>query len=249
VKANALYRDGSKLSQPLASALVEDDEEAEEVLASGTPHERRSAGREDHRKVIIKNRPLQPRKLPERRKGYTQKASSASQGLSADRRIPGRLLGRSSSTCTRRRRLPRDDDNFAIAVSVGLQYGVRLRNSSKPSPYPVRACGHVQGNDSIKNATSISTTSSANWPSISTDDSRMSSRSARLRRSRRGEEEGKRNFGEVSDQSPRNRSNCSSRSRLPATCASGCRRNWSCCKRHLVRSHGHRRHLDGVHEA
>ena len=26
VKANALYRDGSKLSQPLAAALVEDDE-------------------------------------------------------------------------------------------------------------------------------------------------------------------------------------------------------------------------------
>ncbi|WP_432636331.1 vitamin B12-dependent ribonucleotide reductase, partial [Albidovulum sp.] len=34
IKANALYRDGSKLSQPLASALVEDDEEAEEILAS-----------------------------------------------------------------------------------------------------------------------------------------------------------------------------------------------------------------------
>jgi ribonucleoside-diphosphate reductase alpha chain len=29
IKANALYRDGSKLSQPLAAALVEDDEEAE----------------------------------------------------------------------------------------------------------------------------------------------------------------------------------------------------------------------------
>jgi ribonucleoside-diphosphate reductase alpha chain len=37
VKANALYRDGSKLSQPLASALIEDDEEAAETLASGNP--------------------------------------------------------------------------------------------------------------------------------------------------------------------------------------------------------------------
>ncbi|RMH45375.1 MAG: vitamin B12-dependent ribonucleotide reductase, partial [Alphaproteobacteria bacterium] len=32
VKANALYRDGSKLSQPLAASLVEDDDEAEETL-------------------------------------------------------------------------------------------------------------------------------------------------------------------------------------------------------------------------
>ncbi|TMV55483.1 vitamin B12-dependent ribonucleotide reductase, partial [Thioclava sp. BHET1] len=39
IKANALYRDGSKLSQPLASALVEDDEEAEEILATGSQEE------------------------------------------------------------------------------------------------------------------------------------------------------------------------------------------------------------------
>src|SRR5699024_937309 len=36
VKANALYRDGSKLSQPLAAALIEDDEDAAEVLESGS---------------------------------------------------------------------------------------------------------------------------------------------------------------------------------------------------------------------
>ena len=40
VKANALYRDGSKLSQPLAAALVEDDEEAAEILESGNPVEK-----------------------------------------------------------------------------------------------------------------------------------------------------------------------------------------------------------------
>jgi len=36
LKANALYRDGSKLSQPLSSSLVEDDEddEAEDIMAS-----------------------------------------------------------------------------------------------------------------------------------------------------------------------------------------------------------------------
>ena len=40
IKANALYRDGSKLSQPLAASLVEDDEEAEEILASGSAQEK-----------------------------------------------------------------------------------------------------------------------------------------------------------------------------------------------------------------
>ncbi len=40
VKANALYRDGSKLSQPLAASLVEDDDDAQEVLESGSAQEK-----------------------------------------------------------------------------------------------------------------------------------------------------------------------------------------------------------------
>jgi ribonucleoside-diphosphate reductase alpha chain len=40
IKANALYRDGSKLSQPLASALIDDDEEAEEILTNGSQQEK-----------------------------------------------------------------------------------------------------------------------------------------------------------------------------------------------------------------
>ena len=39
-KANALYRDGSKLSQPLAAALVEDDDEAAEILETGSAPEK-----------------------------------------------------------------------------------------------------------------------------------------------------------------------------------------------------------------
>ncbi|MFY8146706.1 MAG: vitamin B12-dependent ribonucleotide reductase, partial [Rhodobacter sp.] len=76
IKANALYRDGSKLSQPLASSLVEDDEEAEEVLATGTPAAKAQVLAEKIiEKVIIKEIVRSNRqKLPERRKGYTQKA-------------------------------------------------------------------------------------------------------------------------------------------------------------------------------
>ena len=39
-KANALYRDGSKLSQPLAAALVEDDDDAVEIFETGTNQEK-----------------------------------------------------------------------------------------------------------------------------------------------------------------------------------------------------------------
>ena len=40
VKANALYRDGSKLSQPLAAALLDDDDDAAELMEEGNPQER-----------------------------------------------------------------------------------------------------------------------------------------------------------------------------------------------------------------
>ncbi|MCU0901907.1 MAG: vitamin B12-dependent ribonucleotide reductase, partial [Cypionkella sp.] len=76
IKANALYRDGSKLSQPLASALIEDDEEAEEILATGSMQEKAAVIAEKIvEKVIVKEIVRSHReKLPERRKGYTQKA-------------------------------------------------------------------------------------------------------------------------------------------------------------------------------
>src|SRR6056297_3170754 len=75
VKANALYRDGSKLSQPLAAALVEDDEEAEELLATGsTPEKAAVLAEKIVEKVIVKEIAAGRQKMPERRRGYTQKA-------------------------------------------------------------------------------------------------------------------------------------------------------------------------------
>ncbi|MGB0250441.1 MAG: vitamin B12-dependent ribonucleotide reductase, partial [Paracoccaceae bacterium] len=75
-KANALYRDGSKLSQPLAAALIEDDEDAAEILETGTPQEKAAVIAEKIvEKVVIKEIIKTEReKMPERRKGYTQKA-------------------------------------------------------------------------------------------------------------------------------------------------------------------------------
>jgi ribonucleoside-diphosphate reductase alpha chain len=76
IKANALYRDGSKLSQPLAASLVEDDEEAEEVLATGSAQEKAAVLAEKIvEKVVIKEVIRSNReKMPQRRRGYTQKA-------------------------------------------------------------------------------------------------------------------------------------------------------------------------------
>ncbi len=106
VKANALYRDGSKLSQPLASALVEDDEEAEEVLASGTPHEkaqscwpRRSSRRSSSRKSsapTARSCPNGARAIPRRR------SSAATRSICAPASMPTAAWARSSSTCTRK---------------------------------------------------------------------------------------------------------------------------------------------------
>ena len=47
-------------------------------------------------------------------------------------------------------------NNFAIAISIGLQYGVPLEEFVEPSPSPASSRnGMVQGNDAIKMATSI----------------------------------------------------------------------------------------------
>lgn len=55
VKANALYRDGSKLSQPLAASLVEDDEDAQEIFESGSNHEKATVLAEKIvEKIIVK---------------------------------------------------------------------------------------------------------------------------------------------------------------------------------------------------
>src|SRR6185437_5939149 len=78
LKANALYRDGSKLSQPLQSALIADDDEEDAVsellekpLAERVPIiAERIVERVVERVVQQGGR----RRLPQRRKGYTQKA-------------------------------------------------------------------------------------------------------------------------------------------------------------------------------
>ncbi len=160
VKANALYRDGSKLSQPLASALVEDDDEAAEVLESGSQQEKAAVLAEKIvEKVIIKEIQKSRRdKLPERRKGYTQKAIVGGHkvylrtGEYADGKLGEIFIDMHKEGAGFRAMM----NNFAIAVSVGLQYGVPLEEFVDAFTFTkFEPAGMVQGNDSIKNATSI----------------------------------------------------------------------------------------------
>ncbi|NUB43361.1 vitamin B12-dependent ribonucleotide reductase [Fertoebacter nigrum] len=160
IKANALYRDGSKLSQPLASALVEDDEEAEEIMASGSQQEKAVVLAEKIiEKVIVREIIKSHReKLPERRKGYTQKAIVGGHkvylrtGEYKDGTLGEIFIDMHKEGAGFRAMM----NNFAIAVSVGLQYGVPLEEFVEAFTFTkFEPAGMVQGNDSIKNATSI----------------------------------------------------------------------------------------------
>ncbi len=106
IKANALYRDGSKLSQPLASALVEDDEEAEEMLATGTAQEKaHGAGREDRREDRHQGSgPPPPREAAASgaRAIPRRPSSAATRSTCGPANTPTASLARSSSTCTRK---------------------------------------------------------------------------------------------------------------------------------------------------
>ena len=153
LKANALYRDGSKLSQPLSSALVEDDEEldTEELATAPTTQvvekivERIVRNEERHR-------------LPDRRKGYTQKASVGGHkvylrtGEYEDGRLGEIFIDMHKEGAAFRSLM----NNFAIAVSIGLQYGVPLEEYVEAFTFTrFEPQGIVTGNDAIKMSTSI----------------------------------------------------------------------------------------------
>ncbi len=159
VKANALYRDGSKLSQPLAAALVEDDDDAAEVLESGSIPEKAAVLAEKIvEKVVIKEIAKGRERMPERRRGYTQKAIVGGHkvylrtGEYNDGKLGEIFIDMHKEGAGFRAMM----NNFAIAVSVGLQYGVPLEEFVDAFTFTrFEPAGMVQGNETIKNATSI----------------------------------------------------------------------------------------------
>ena len=205
IKANALYRDGSKLSQPLAAALVEDDDEAAEVLETGTPQEKAAVLAEKIvEKVIVKEVIKSDReKMPERRRGYTQKAIVGGHkvylrtGEYQDGSLGEIFIDMHKEGAGFRAMM----NNFAIAVSVGLQYGVPLEEFVDAFTFTrFEPAGMVQGNDSIKNATSILDYIFREL-AVSyldrTDLAHVKPEGPTFDDMGRGEDEGKRNFSEV----------------------------------------------------
>jgi ribonucleoside-diphosphate reductase alpha chain len=161
LKANALYRDGSKLSQPLSAQLIADDEEEAEEAAE-TLLARPAAARVETvvEKIIerVVERERSRLKLPHRRKGYTQKAVVGGHkvylrtGEYDDGKLGEIFIDMHKEGAALRAMM----NNFAIAVSVGLQYGVPLDEFVDAFTFTkFEPAGMVQGNDSIKNATSI----------------------------------------------------------------------------------------------
>ncbi len=163
LKANALYRDGSKLSQPLNSQLISDDDEEEDAVESflDKPQAARTTALAEKmvEKVIERIVVMREReKLPDRRKGYTQKAVVGGHkvylrtGEYDDGRIGEIFIDMHKEGAALRSFI----NNFAIAVSLGLQYGVPLEEYVDAFTFTrFEPAGPVQGNDSIKFATSI----------------------------------------------------------------------------------------------
>ena len=162
LKANALYRDGSKLSQPLNASLIADDEEDEEealeALIASTAPARAASIAERIVERIVEREVRGREKLPGRRKGYTQKAIVGGHkvylrtGEYDDGRIGEIFIDMHKEGAAFRAMM----NNFAIAISLGLQYGVPLEEYVEAFTFTrFEPAGVVMGNEAIKNATSI----------------------------------------------------------------------------------------------
>ncbi|MBT3305722.1 MAG: vitamin B12-dependent ribonucleotide reductase, partial [Alphaproteobacteria bacterium] len=157
LKANAIYRDGSKLSQPLSSSLIDDIDLEEEDEATAA-EKAKVAAEEVVERVVerviagVRQRP------PDRRKGYTQKASVGGHkvylrtGEYEDGSLSEIFIDMHKEGAAFRSLM----NNFAIAISIALQYGVPLEEFVDSFTFTrFEPSGTVTGNDTIKMATSI----------------------------------------------------------------------------------------------
>jgi ribonucleoside-diphosphate reductase alpha chain len=152
IKANALYRDGSKLSQPLSAAAAEALDVGDEIEA---PAELPSAEQVAERVLSVMG---ERRRLPHRRAGYTQKATLAGHkvylrtGEYEDGTLGEIFIDMHKEGAAYRSLM----NSFAIAVSLGLQHGVPLEEFVDAFVFTrFEPNGMVVGNDRIKMATSV----------------------------------------------------------------------------------------------
>ena len=150
IKAVALYRDGSKLSQPLnasskdeaALLMLEREDDIDETI---TPKE-------------VQEVAVRKQTMPDKRYGFVQESKVGGQkiflrtGEYEDGRLGEIFLDTYKEGASYGALL----NCFAIAISKGLQYGVPLEDFVESFTFTrFEPSGHVQGHPSIKNATSI----------------------------------------------------------------------------------------------
>ncbi|MCZ7610446.1 MAG: vitamin B12-dependent ribonucleotide reductase [Ignavibacterium sp.] len=150
VKANALYRDGSKLSQPLNTMT---DEDIEAIIEEKEKNDIVKVAEKIIHRYIAKRR-----RLPDRRSGYTQKAKIGGQSVYIRTgEYDNGQLGEIFIDMHREGASVRSLLNcFAISISLGLQHGVPLEEFADAFVFTrFEPSGIVTGNDKIKMATSV----------------------------------------------------------------------------------------------
>ena len=170
LKAIALYRDGSKLSQPLSSALVDDisddledhdDDRLPEIAArpmsqTAAPSQQQVIERVTEK--IVYRYLAKRRRMPDRRAGYTQKAVIGGHkvyvhtGEYADGTLGEIFIDMHKEGAAFRSLM----NCFAIAISLGLQYGVPLDEYVDAFVFTrFEPNGLVTGHPHVKMSTSI----------------------------------------------------------------------------------------------
>ncbi len=176
LKANALYRDGCKLSQPLSNKSDVVDEEplalVEAALAGKGDINIDNMPWDDVLKAVqnVLNttetrefagqlaRMIDKKRLPNKRNGFTQKSKVGGQvvfvrtGEYNDGTLGEIFIDMHKEGATFRSIM----NCFAIAVSIGLQHGVPLEEYVNKFTFTrFEPSGFVEGHDNIKSATSI----------------------------------------------------------------------------------------------
>ncbi len=157
LKANALYRDGSKLSQPLNSMAdvfeeLEEEEELDVPTAVAQDKVVEVAERIIHKYVARRQR------LPFRREGYTQKVKIGGQSVYLRTgEYENGQIGEIFIDMHREGAAFRSLLNcFAISISLGLQHGVPLEEFVDAFVFTkFEPSGMVTGNPHVKMTTSV----------------------------------------------------------------------------------------------
>ncbi|MFT4622311.1 MAG: ribonucleoside-diphosphate reductase alpha chain [Myxococcota bacterium] len=158
LKANALYRDGSKLSQPLSSLVATDLFAAiDEAPAAAEPIAALPIAAQVAERVVVRYL-AKRRRLPDRRRGYTQKAVVGGHkvflrtGEYQDGTLGEIFVDMHKEGAAFRSLM----NAFAISISIGLQHGVPLEKFAEQFLFSrFEPNGMVIGHDRIKMATSI----------------------------------------------------------------------------------------------